>query len=288
MTWRRRSSTTRHPGAGRGAVSERLVQPGEFIQRKRRSRSSSQIHPLKLRTALQERYAGLIAQKLPVEFHVDSFPDEIFHGEIAHVSPAVDQATRTFVVEALVRQPGPAAEAGVLREGRADDQARLERPGGHRGRDRHARGRVVGLRHREGTDPPAAGHPRREAGQARRDRRRAEGRRDARGQRPEQPGHRDAGEDRTGRPGAGRGGAARAGTLRQRGDGSGQAGPGGAVDAASARQQEASSETRRCQRRPPGVRDHDDRGPDRPGRVLVPPARPGPHAEDRLPDGHRS
>ncbi|MCX6552615.1 MAG: efflux RND transporter periplasmic adaptor subunit, partial [Acidobacteria bacterium] len=85
-----------------GIVSDRLVQPGEFISTNTAVAVVVQIHPLKLRTALQERYAGLIAPTLPVEFRVESFPTETFKGKIAHVSPSVDQATRTFVVEALV------------------------------------------------------------------------------------------------------------------------------------------------------------------------------------------
>jgi RND family efflux transporter MFP subunit len=100
-----------------GIVAERLVQPGEFIQTNTPVAVVVQIHPLKLRTALQERYAGLITQKLPVEFRVASFPSEIFRGEIAHVSPSVDQATRTFVVEALVDNTDQRLKPGFFAKG---------------------------------------------------------------------------------------------------------------------------------------------------------------------------
>jgi len=100
-----------------GIVSERLVQPGEFIQTNTPVAVVVQIQPLKLRTALQEKYAGLISQKLPVEFHVESFPTEIFRGEIAHVSPSVDQATRTFVIEALVDNKDRRLKPGFFAKG---------------------------------------------------------------------------------------------------------------------------------------------------------------------------
>jgi len=33
---------------------------------------------------------------------VETFPNEVFNGRVAFVSPAVDQASRTFTVEVLV------------------------------------------------------------------------------------------------------------------------------------------------------------------------------------------
>ncbi len=100
-----------------GAVSERLVQPGEFIQANTQVATIVQINPLKLRTAVQERYAGLIVPKLPVSFRVESFPGETFHGEVAYVSPAVDEATRTFVVEALVDNRDRRLKPGFFTKG---------------------------------------------------------------------------------------------------------------------------------------------------------------------------
>ncbi len=60
------------------------------------------MNPLKLKTAVQERYASLIRPGLDVRFQVESSPGEVFAGKVGFVSPAVDQATRTFTVEVLV------------------------------------------------------------------------------------------------------------------------------------------------------------------------------------------
>ena len=60
------------------------------------------MNPLKLRTGIQEKFAGIIQPGQPVEFRVEAFPDRAFEGKVAYVSPSVDQATRTFTIEALV------------------------------------------------------------------------------------------------------------------------------------------------------------------------------------------
>ena len=60
------------------------------------------MNPLKLSTAIQEKNAGVIKVGQGVDFLVEAFADKTFHGKVAYVSPAVDQATRTFPVEVLV------------------------------------------------------------------------------------------------------------------------------------------------------------------------------------------
>src|SRR3954454_7101028 len=83
-----------------GAVSERLVQPGEFIRENTPVATIVQVNPLKLKTAIQEKFAARIRPGQTVAFAVEAFPSRTFAGTVAYVSPAVDQATRTFPVEA--------------------------------------------------------------------------------------------------------------------------------------------------------------------------------------------
>jgi multidrug efflux pump subunit AcrA (membrane-fusion protein) len=105
-----------------GSVSERLVQPGEFIRENTPVATIVQMNPLKLKTAIQERHAGLIRPGQTVEFVVEAFPDRKFTGKIAYVSPAVDQATRTFPVEALVENPDRQLKPGFFAKGVAHTQ----------------------------------------------------------------------------------------------------------------------------------------------------------------------
>jgi RND family efflux transporter MFP subunit len=108
-----------------GSVSERLVQAGEFIRENTPVVALVQVNPLKLQTALQERHAALIHRNQPVDFRVETFPDEVFKGKVAHISPAVDQATRTFTIEVLVDNKDRRLKPGFFANGviftRVDD-----------------------------------------------------------------------------------------------------------------------------------------------------------------------
>ena len=103
-----------------GAVAERLVQPGEFIKEDTPVITLVQMDPLKVITAAQEKFAGVIQPGMPIQFRVESYPNDTFRGRIVSVSPAVDQATRTFAVEAELPngdhrlKPGFFAKGAIL------------------------------------------------------------------------------------------------------------------------------------------------------------------------------
>jgi RND family efflux transporter MFP subunit len=100
-----------------GSISERLIQPGEFIRENTPVATIVQMNPLKLKTAIQEKHASLIMPGQTVEFDVEAFLDRKFKGRIAYVSPAVDQATRTFAVEALVDNADRQLKPGFFAKG---------------------------------------------------------------------------------------------------------------------------------------------------------------------------
>jgi RND family efflux transporter MFP subunit len=100
-----------------GSISERLVQPGEFIRENTPVATIVQMSPLKLKTAIQEKNASVIKAGQAVEFDVEAFPNRKFKGTIAYVSPAVDQATRTFAVEALVDNGDRQLKPGFFAKG---------------------------------------------------------------------------------------------------------------------------------------------------------------------------
>jgi len=100
-----------------GQVAERFVQQGEYIRENTPVVSIVQMNPLKLKTAIQERYAGIVRVGLPVEFAVESAPGRKFRGRVANVSPAVDQATRTFPVEILVENKDRSLKPGFFAKG---------------------------------------------------------------------------------------------------------------------------------------------------------------------------
>ena len=100
-----------------GSIAERLVQPGEYIRENTPVVTIVQVNPLKLKTAIQERYAGAIRPGQAVAFAVEAFPTRTFAGKVAYVSPSVDQATRTFPVEALVDNGDRVLKPGFFAKG---------------------------------------------------------------------------------------------------------------------------------------------------------------------------
>jgi RND family efflux transporter MFP subunit len=100
-----------------GSISERLVQPGEFIRENTPVVTIVQMHPLKLKTAIQEKFASVIKIGQSVEFVVEAYPKETFKGDVAYISPAVDQLTRTFPVEVLVSNTDRRLKPGFFAKG---------------------------------------------------------------------------------------------------------------------------------------------------------------------------
>jgi RND family efflux transporter MFP subunit len=100
-----------------GVVSERPVHVGEYIPERTAVATIVQVNPLKLRTGVQERHAGIIRSGQTVEFRVESFGDTVFQGKVAYVSPSLDETMRTFTVEALVDNSDLRLKPGFFAKG---------------------------------------------------------------------------------------------------------------------------------------------------------------------------
>jgi RND family efflux transporter MFP subunit len=100
-----------------GAISDRPVQRGEFMRENTIVATIVQLSPLKLKSAVQEKYSNLIRPNLGVKFNVESFPNETFNGTIKFISPAIDQLTRTFTVEVMVDNASRKLKPGFFAKG---------------------------------------------------------------------------------------------------------------------------------------------------------------------------
>jgi RND family efflux transporter MFP subunit len=100
-----------------GAVTERFVQEGEYISERTPVATIVQMNPLRLRTGVQEKYAGAIQPGQILEFRVESFGDQTFESKVAYVSPAIEQTMRTFTVEALVPNDDRRLKPGFFAKG---------------------------------------------------------------------------------------------------------------------------------------------------------------------------
>ena len=99
-------------------MSERLVQPGEFIRENTPVVTIVQMHPAEA----EDGRAGEVRRASSSRASASSSaskrsPSEAFDGKIAYVSPAVDQTTRTFPVEALVDNANRHLKPGFFAKG---------------------------------------------------------------------------------------------------------------------------------------------------------------------------
>lgn len=103
-----------------GYVQKRLVSPGMFVGVQTPVMTLVKVNPLKLTGEVPERMAPWVRVGQKVEIRVDAFPDRVLPGSISRISPAVNQQTRAFPLEATVPnadgglKPGTFARARIL------------------------------------------------------------------------------------------------------------------------------------------------------------------------------
>jgi RND family efflux transporter MFP subunit len=99
-----------------GYIQKRLTSLGEFVNPQSMGGSKLYeivaIDPIKLLAPIPERHVPLLKTGLKVEVVVAAKPDQVYEGEITRMAPALDEASRTLLVEAEVRNPD-----GVLKPG---------------------------------------------------------------------------------------------------------------------------------------------------------------------------
>jgi RND family efflux transporter MFP subunit len=98
-----RDTTVLAPFAG--AVKERRVTPGQYVQANTPLFTLVKTDPIRLRIEIPERMAPWIKTGQVAEVSMEAFGDRRFQGKIWRISPTVDQAKRTFIVEALIDNP---------------------------------------------------------------------------------------------------------------------------------------------------------------------------------------
>lgn len=101
-----------------GYVQRRLVSPGVFVRVQTPVMTLVKLDPLKLTGEVPERMAPWVRVGQKVEIRVDAFPDRVLPGAIARISPAVNQQTRAFPLEATVPNAGGALKPGTFARAR--------------------------------------------------------------------------------------------------------------------------------------------------------------------------
>jgi RND family efflux transporter MFP subunit len=86
-------------------VKEKSVNVGQFVRANTTLVTLVRTDPLRLRIEIPERLGPWIKQGQVAEIESEAFEGRKFSGKISRISPTVDQAKRTFIVEALIPNP---------------------------------------------------------------------------------------------------------------------------------------------------------------------------------------
>jgi len=105
-----------------GVISERLINPGEYVRPDSRVATLVQLDPLRLELSVPEAAVGSCAAGTEVRFRVAAFPGQVFVGRVQYVGASLRPNTRDLLVEAVVPnadqrlRPGMFAVAEVTLE----------------------------------------------------------------------------------------------------------------------------------------------------------------------------
>jgi membrane fusion protein, multidrug efflux system len=88
-----------------GFVQKRMVSLGEYVAPGKDVYELIATDPIKLRCPMPERYVPLAKLGMPVNLTIDARPGDKFTGTITRIAPALDEQSRTLLVEAEVRNP---------------------------------------------------------------------------------------------------------------------------------------------------------------------------------------
>ncbi|MCX6596104.1 MAG: efflux RND transporter periplasmic adaptor subunit [Acidobacteria bacterium] len=95
-----RDTTVKAPFAG--SVKERQVTAGQYVRANTPLLVLVKTDPVRLRMEVPERMAPWVKVGQVAQVSLEAFTDRKFEGKIWRISPTVDQAKRTFIVEALI------------------------------------------------------------------------------------------------------------------------------------------------------------------------------------------
>jgi len=95
-----------------GSVQKRMVSLGEYVSPGKQIYELIATDPIKLRCPMPERFVPLAKVGMPVKLAIDAKPGASYTGTITRIAPALDESSRTLLIEAEVANPD-----GILKPG---------------------------------------------------------------------------------------------------------------------------------------------------------------------------
>jgi RND family efflux transporter MFP subunit len=105
-----RDTTVRAPFAA--YIKERQATAGQYVRANTPMYTLVKIDPIRLRIDVPERMAPWIKVGQKADVKLEAFAGRNFEGKVWRIAPSVDPTKRTFVVEALIQNPGNELKPG--------------------------------------------------------------------------------------------------------------------------------------------------------------------------------
>lgn len=93
-------------------VKERQAVAGAYVRANSPLFTLVKVDPIRLRIEVPERMSPWVKVGQTVDVTLEAFADRTFAGKVWRISPTVDQTKRTFIVEALIQNPGNLLKPG--------------------------------------------------------------------------------------------------------------------------------------------------------------------------------
>ena len=97
-----------------GSVQKRMVSLGEYVSPGKEIYELIATDPIKLRCPMPERFVPLARVGMPVKLAIDANPGASYTGKITRIAPALDESSRTLLIEAEVANPDGALKPGFF------------------------------------------------------------------------------------------------------------------------------------------------------------------------------
>ena len=97
-----------------GSVQKRMVSLGEYVAPGKEIYELIATDPIKLRCPMPERFVPLARVGMQVKVAIDASPGASYIGKITRIAPALDESSRTLLIEAEVANPNGALRPGFF------------------------------------------------------------------------------------------------------------------------------------------------------------------------------
>jgi RND family efflux transporter MFP subunit len=97
-----------------GSVQKRMVSLGEYVAPGKQIYELIAIDPIKLRCPMPERFVPMAKSGMKVNLTIDAKPGMTYSGTITRIAPALDEGSRTLLIEAEVANPEHVLKPGFF------------------------------------------------------------------------------------------------------------------------------------------------------------------------------